>query len=315
LAEIVAERDPKQIAINVAENFPLADGLSHGMHQQLVAALGPYAERLVSKPALAVGWLETRIPEEMAVYPHVVRLARSIIAEAFSDRVITPGATTADDVRWFMRDRIKALGLSTWFHPSVNIQRSGQDAFSITSMGLASANVIQPGDLLHVDFGITYLGLNTDTQHMAYVLRPGETQAPDGLRAGFAQANRVQDLLMAEFRAGRSGNEVLLAADAACAAEGLRQNIYSHPLGLHGHGAGPWIGGWDTDGAIPGRGDLLVYPNTAWSIELNATASVPEWGGQEVRFMTEEDAFFDGEQIRFMDGRQTELTLIGAPSL
>ncbi|MGP1283853.1 MAG: M24 family metallopeptidase [Parasphingopyxis sp.] len=310
IAELVRDRDPARIAVNISSDFALADGLTVSQHRELRGALGPLSDRLVSSDRLALGWLETRIPAEMATYPQIVRLAHAIIAEGLSERAITPGVTTAGDLRWWFRERVAALGLDTWFHPSVNIQRAGESTFAIASMGLGNETVIEPGDFLHLDFGISYLGLNTDTQHHAYVLRPGETEAPRGLREGLAVANRVQDLLTREFRTGRKGNEVLAAARAAVEREGLDATIYSHAIGTHGHGAGPWIGMWDNQEPVPGRGDYGIYPHTAWSIELNARAAVPEWGGQVVRFMTEEDGYFDGHMFRYLDGRQTEIHLI-----
>lgn len=314
LAELVAERDPKNIAINISEDFPLADGMSAGMKRKLVRALGPLSDRLVEKEELAIGWLETRTASEMAAYPHIVRIAHSIIAEAFSEKAITPGVTTTDDVRWFMRQRVADLGLATWFHPSVNIQRPEQEVFEIAKMNIDSGNVIMPGDFLHLDFGITYLRLNTDTQHHAYVLKPGETEVPKGLRDGLKAANKVQDALKAEIKAGRSGNEVLAAARKTIGKQKIDGTIYSHPIGYHGHGAGPWLGAWEDQSPIAdGRGTKKVNPNTAWSIELSAQRAVPEWGGQVVRFMTEEDAYFDGETVRYLDGRQTEITIIPRP--
>lgn len=265
LAEIVRERNPRAIAVNMSETFPLADGLSHAMHGKLEAALGADAAKLTASHGLALGWLETRIAPEMAVYPMVVRIAHAIMAEALSEKVVTPGVTTADDVRWWLRERVAELKLDVWFHPSVNIQRPDQETFDIAAMGLARDNVIQPGDFLHMDFGITYLGLNTDTQHHAYVLKPGETEAPKGLRDGLAAANRVQDALKREFKAGRTGNEVLAAARKRALAARLNPTIYTHPIGYHGHGAGPWIGMWDNQGPVPVRGEYAVHPNTAWS--------------------------------------------------
>ena len=313
IAQLVRERNPRRIAINVSDEFPLADGMTLSQHRALVAALGPLASRLVSHDRLALGWLETRIDPEMATYPILVRIAHAIIAEGLSEKAITPGVTTSEDLTWWFRNRIAELKLDTWFHPSVNIQRPNQPTFQIATMGVGRDNVIQPGDFLHLDFGISYLGLNTDTQHHAYVLRPGETQAPQGLRDGLAAANKVQDLLTREFRTGRSGNEVLAAARRSAARQGLKATIYSHALGYHGHGAGPWIGMWDNQQPVPGRGDYPIHADTAWSIELSAHARVPEWGGQEVRFMTEEDGYFDGRSFRYLDGRQTEIHLIPRP--
>ena len=175
---------------------------------------------------------------------------------------------------------------------------------------LEGDTVIRQGDLVWTDFGITYLRLNTDMQHLAYVLKDGETQAPAGLRAGLKAANAVQDALTASFKTGITGNAVLAAARAKAIAAGLKPSIYSHPLGYHGHGAGPAIGFWDNQNPDP-RGDFAVHAPTTWSIELSAFAPVPEWGGQEVQFRVEEDAYFDGQTVRFLDGRRTELILIG----
>lgn len=304
LAELIASRDPRRIAINTSALSAFADGMTLSQHGEMTAALAPrYRERIVSGEPLAIGWLETRTPAEMRIYPGVVRLAHALIAEAFSRKVVTPGRTTADDVVWWYRQRLSDLGVATWFQPSVGITRRG-----VKDM-LEGDTVIQPGDLLWTDFGITYLRLNTDTQHLAYVLRPGETRAPAGLRAGLADANRAQDALIASFRAGESGNAILAAARAKAIAAGLKPTIYSHPIGHHGHGAGPAIGFWDKQTGDE-RGSGIVHPDTAWSIELSATRAVPEWDGQEVSFRAEEDAYFDGTRLRFLDGRQTELTLI-----
>lgn len=311
VAEIVRERNPASIAVNVSPDFPLADGLSLGMSRKLRNALGDYSERLVENHDLAIGWLETRTESEMQAYPHIVRIAHSIIAEVFSEQTLNPGVTTTNDLRWALRQRVTDLGLDTWFHPSVHVQRAEQGTFSIANMSLDEGDVIRPGDFLHVDFGITYLRLNTDTQHHAYVLRPGETEAPKGLREGLAAANRVQDALTGEFVTGRTGNEIFLAARRTIDREGIDGTLYSHPIGFHGHGAGAWLGSWDSQKPTPGaRGSYPLRANTAWSIELNAQKAVPEWEGQVVRFMTEEDAYFDGETVRYLDGRQREITLI-----
>ncbi|WP_412067460.1 M24 family metallopeptidase [Rubrivirga sp. IMCC43871] len=311
VAEIVAERDPRRIAVNRSETFALADGITASELDGLTAALpARYRDRVVSGERLAVGWLETRTEAEMAVYPTVVRIARGILHEGLSEAGITPGVTTTDDLGWWYRDRIRSLGLTTWFHPGVSVQRADAPGTGDDFSSRPADNVIQPGDLVWVDFGISYLGLQTDTQQMAYVLRPGETAAPAGLAAGLAAANRTQDLLTGAFASGRSGNDILRAALDGAQAEDLAATIYTHPIGTHGHGAGPTIGLWDQQAGVPGRGDYPLYPNTAHSIELNAAVAVPEWGGKTVRFMLEEDAFFDGESVRYIDPRQEALLLI-----
>ncbi len=305
LADVIAAKDPKKIAVNTSSLSAFGDGITLSQHTEMVAALSPaLRERLVSGEGLSIGWLETRTPLEMKYYPGIVRLAHAVIAEGFSTKVIKPGVTTADDVVWYYRERLSRLGVDTWFHPSVGITRQGAKDL------LEGDTVIQKGDLLWCDFGVTYLRLNTDTQHLAYVLKDGEMDAPAGLKAGLAAANAVQDALTSSFKVGETGNAVLAAARAKAIAKGLKPSIYSHPLGYHGHAAGPAIGMWDDQDGVP-HGEFKVHANTGWSIELSAFAPVPEWGGQEVQFRTEEDAFFDGQQVRFLDGRETTLTLIG----
>lgn len=307
LADIVRVRNPRKIALNASSTYALADGLTYSQHQELIEALGPeLAGRVVSAEPLAVGWLETRTPREMTLYPGIVRMAHAIIAEAFSPAVIKPGVTTADDVVWWMRQKVQDAGLATWFHPSVDIQRAGEEG------SLSGNEVIQPGDLLWTDFGITYLRLNTDTQHVAYVLRPGEKDAPAGLKAGLAANNAVQDALRDAFHIGDTGNEVLKRALATAKAKGLNATIYSHPLGYHGHGAGSAIGRWDNQAGDDAAGNAQIYSGTAWSIELSADVAVPEWGGQVVRFRTEEDAYLDKTGLKYLDGRQTVIALISA---
>jgi hypothetical protein len=304
LAEIIAARNPNKIALNVSALSAFADGLTASQREGVLGALSPELRaRVVPAEPLAIGWLETRTPAEMAVYPDIVRAAHAIIAEGFSGKVITPGTTTTDDVVWWYRERIAGLKLATWFQPSVNITRAG------TPGTLEGDAAIQPGDLLWVDFGITYLGLNTDTQHMGYVLKPGESDAPAGLKAGLAAANAVQDALTSSFKVGATGNDVLAAARGKAIAAGLVPVIYSHPIGYHGHAAGTPIGMWDNQGPRA-EGQWPMHGDTAWSIELAAKAKVPEWGGQEVGFRLEEDAFFDGTKVQYIDGRQTRFHLV-----
>ncbi|MEM6584546.1 MAG: M24 family metallopeptidase [Pseudomonadota bacterium] len=306
VADIIAARDPKSIAINVSSASRFADGMTHSQFLEFSDKLPQtYVERLTSGETLSTRWLETRTAMEMEQYPRIAALAHAIIGEALSSKVITPGVTTCADVQWWYRERLKELGLKPWFHPSIGVQREGAKGI------LDGDTVIMPGDLVWTDFGITYLRLNTDTQHLAYVLKEGETEAPAGLRQGLANSNRVQDILTSNYKVGLSGNEVLAAARKQAIAEGFDPSIYTHPLGLHGHGAGPSIGFWDNQEPDP-RGADTVRANTAWAIELTSYTNVPEWGGQRVDFRTEEDAFFDGETVTYLDGRQTEITLIGA---
>lgn len=304
LAEIVKERNPKKIGINESDVSNYGDGLSATLKKKLVASLpGDYASRLQSAERLAIRWLERRSAEELEVYPQVVAVAHGIIAEMFSNNVITPGVTTTDDLVWWERERSRQLGVTNWFQPSVSIQRPKDSPYK-------DSPVIHQGDLLHNDFGITYLKLCTDTQQQAYVLKEGETDAPQGLKDAMAQGNRLQDILLAEMKTGRTGNQILLAALQRAKGEGLKPSIYTHPLGVHGHAAGPIIGLWDRQDGVPGGGDFPLFEDTVHSIELNVRASVPDWGNEEVRIALEQDAAFRRGGAYFLDERQTTLHLI-----
>jgi Xaa-Pro aminopeptidase len=307
LGRLIAERDPRRIGINVSRHWALGDGLTAGLRERLFEALAPeFRERLVSAEDLCVRWLETRTALDLEVYPHVVGLARGVIGEAFSDRVITPGITTTDDVAWYIRQRFADLDLPAWFMPYVNVQRPGTRCDAETPFCGESGVVIERGDVLHTDVGITYLRLSTDTQEMGYVLRLGEEDVPEGLQRALAVGNRWQDLLTAEFRTGRPGNEILRAVQGAAAREGIDKNTYTHPIGFHGHGAGTTIGMWDTDEAIPVTGDWPLQANTAYAIEGSVKLPVPEWDGELVNIKLEQSAVFDGQRVIYLAGRQTE---------
>jgi Xaa-Pro aminopeptidase len=233
-------------------------------------------------------------------------LVWSLTQQMFSSKTITPGKTRTSDLVWWWRQRVNDVGLGTWFQPSVDVQRAGATAEQV-----GDDPVIQPGDLLHCDVGITVARLNTDTQHLAYVLRPGETDAPPGLRQALANANAMQDIVMSEIRPGRTGNEILAASLARMKAKGITGTLYSHPIGLHGHGAGPLIGLWDYQDGVPGRGDAKVIPSMWWSIELQATTPVAEWNGLPVRMPQEEDAVIGADgKIRWALRRQDALFLV-----
>lgn len=312
LADLVAQKNPKKIGINKSALYALADGISSYHHDQLMESLSSkYKKRIVSAEQLAVGWLETRTESEMMVYQNIVRMAHQIIAEGLSEKVIQPGVTTTNDVVWWYRDRIRELGFTAWFHPSVSIQRKDPESTEhLRSFSSRPENqVIIQGDLLHVDFGITYLRLNTDTQQHAYVLRRAEKSAPAFLKEAFKKGNQLQDIFTDNFQAGRTGNEILKMTLEESKAKGLKPTIYTHPIGFHGHAAGPTIGLWDQQGGVPGPGDYPLYANTAYSIELNNAVYLKEWG-KEIRIMLEEEAFFDGEEVTYIDGRQTELMTI-----
>lgn len=312
LTKIIEDRKPKKIGLNTSATYAHADGLSHTEHGEFMEKLpATYRSRIVPAERLAVGWLETRTDKEMAMYPMICRLSHQLLQEGLSEKVIQPGVTTTEDVVWWYRQRITELGLDTWFHPTVDVQRADNTDFNHlrTFAKRPDRMVILPGDLLHVDFGITYLRLNTDQQQHAYVLKPGEMDVPEEIRVAFRQGNRLQDLVTENFRTGRTGNELLRMALTKAETEGIRGTIYSHPIGSHGHAAGPAIGMWDQQRHVAGTGDYPLQPNTAYSIELNAAVDIPSWK-KTVRIMLEEDGFFDGQSFRYIDGRQTDIYTI-----
>ncbi len=312
LARVITERNPQHIGINISDNFAFADGLTHSQHTYLFALDkdGDLRHRMKSAVRLCVGWLETRTPAELLVYPSIIEIGHAIIEEAFSTKVITPSITTTDDVVWWMREKMRELGLEAWFQPTVEIQAHGE-GFNAINVKDGGRKVIMPGDLLHCDMGFYYLGLASDQQQHAYVLKAGEKDAPQGLKDALAEGNRLQDILMHNLRAGQTGNDILTDTLAHAKAEGITPCVYSHPIGYHGHAAGPTIGLWDNQHRVVGSGDYEVHDNTAYSIELNIIKPVPEWGGQEVRIMLEEDAVLQNGVMRWLHGRQTAFHLIG----
>ena len=307
LKTVIDERNPRVIGIDRSTVFAFSDGLSSGELQGMSAALGEkWTSRFKNAERLPLELIASRLPEEEAFFVRLQELVWSMTFEMFSSKVIMPGTTKTGDLVWWWRQRVNDLGLGTWFQPSVDVQRKGASAEQ-----LGDDPVIQPGDVLHCDVGLTVARLNTDTQHLAYVLRPGETDAPAGLRQALAHANALQDIVMSELRPDRSGNEILAASLARMRAQKIEGTVYAHPIGLHGHGAGPLIGLWDYQDGVPGRGDAKVIPSMWWSIELQATTPVPEWGGQPVRMAQEEDAIIAADgKVRWALRRQDKLFLV-----
>ena len=310
LADYIVSKNPKNIGINTSKAFALADGLVKTDYDALMRVLPEaYKSKVVSAEQLAIGWIETRTAKEMELYEDLVAITHQIIAEAFSSKVITPGETTTDDVVWWLREKVLSLGLDTWFHPTVDVQRANEsDLYAFDSK--SKFDIIQPGDLVHCDFGISYLSLNTDCQELAYVLKPEEKQAPDFLVDALAQGNRVQDIFTNNFKTGVSGNVILKKSLKQGRAEGLRPQIYTHPLGTYGHSAGTTLGMWDSQNGVAVNGDYPLHPNTSYAIELNTSVYITEWK-KDIRIMLEEAGFFGADGFRYINKRQEKLLLIG----
>lgn len=309
LADIITERNPKNIGINFSKHFPLADGIVKTDYEELKENLPkPLVSKLVSAEKLAIGWIETRTEKEMILFKELVKITHDIIDEAFSNKVITTGKTTTDDVVWWMRQKVTDMGLETWFHPTVDIQRTNEELKShIYSFTKGDKNqIIQKGDLLHCDFGITYIGLNTDCQQHAYVLKDKEKEVPAYLKKAFKKGNRLQDILTSNMKIGKTGNEILLSSLSQAKNEGLKPSIYSHPLGKYGHSAGTTIGMWDSQGGVPVRGDYPLHAYTVYAIELNVTVNIPEWQ-KDIRIMLEEAGYVGDHFFDYVNDRQTAI--------
>ena len=310
LVDYLKLKNPKKIGINISDTYGIADGLSVTDHKLLMNYLPkPLKSRVVSSESLAVSWVETRTEKEMTLFSHLTEITHNIIKEAFSTDVITPGVTTTDDVVWWMREKVSSMGLKTWFHPTIDVQRADDsDLYAFDAK--QKFDIIQPGDLVHCDFGITYLNLNTDCQQLAYVLKPNESTAPQFLKDGLKAGNLLEDILTSNFKVGTTGNEILRITRKEAIEKGLRPQIYTHPLGLFGHSAGTIFGMWDNQGFVPGTGEWKLNANTAYAIELNTKIYIKEWG-KDVRIMLEEPGFFSNDGFRYINKRQEKFHLIG----
>jgi methionine aminopeptidase len=310
IAKILGEFNPQKIALNYSDTYALADGLTFSEQRDFSNALSPQLrERIVSAEEVAVGWLETRLPEEIDVYKDVMDIAYSIIKEGFSSEVVSAGETSTTDLEWWFRQRVSDLGLGTWFHTSIEVERSDNSVANITANNL-DPEILYKGDHVHIDFGISYLNLQTDTQQNAYILNDGENDAPRSLKVALKAGNDLQDILTNNFEVGRTGNEILKMTRNESLSRGIGPIIYTHPIGLHGHAAGTTIGMWDKQEGVPGTGDYPMKANTAYSIELTALVDSPEWSAEPMRMKLEEDGFFDGEVFEYIQPRQTEYHII-----
>ena len=299
IKKAVLDRNPSKVAVNVSRISAQADGISKRLWDDLYEQLG---DRMVADDRMAIRWLETRSQRELELYPSIYRIAQEIQREAYSLDVITPGVTTTDDVEYYIMQRINDMGLDFWFSPDVDVQRPGSDA-------RMSGVVIEKGDLLHTDMGLTYLNLNTDSQRLGYILKDGETEIPKGLLDGFKRGNRFQDIVRENCIKGRTGNEIFFASMEQAEKEGIRAMLYTHPIGFYGHAAGPSFGMYDNQGFVPGHGELKLNDDTCYALELNVTEYVPEWG-QDVRFMMEETISFTGGETYFNDDYRDQIILV-----
>lgn len=311
LRKLIDERKPDRIAINISHTHSFSDGLTAGEREQLEVAIGPANRaKLVRAEGLALDFVALRTPEMASTYQALMEHVHSILARAFSNEVIVPGKTTDQDVVWWLRQENLRNGFGTWFQPGIRVQRHHGKALQILRQDDVPI-VIERGDVLWLDYGLTAMRLATDTQHMGYVLREGESAPPPGILRALENSKKMQDIVMENMTVGKTGNEVLASALQQIRALGIKGTVYSHPIGDHGHGAGPLIGLWDRQQGVPGRGDVKLLPNTWFSIELSSQTPIAEWDKQILFVGMEEDAMVgpDGK-IRWVLRRQENFHLI-----
>ena len=310
LYNYILKKNPKKIGLNFSENFSLVDGISKTDFDLFYNnATTEIQNKIVSAEKLGIRWIETRTEKEKNIYTQLISITHNIIKEAFSTNVIKPGITTTEDVVWWMRERVLELNLKTWFHPTIDVQRNKEsDLYAFD--GKSKYDIIQPGDLVHCDFGITYLTLNTDCQQIAYVLKNDEEDAPEFLSNALKEANRLQDIFTNQFGLNKTGNEILKTSLSLAIKEGLNPQIYTHPLGTFGHSAGTTLGMWDSQKGVPFNGDIPMSFDTVYAIELNNKTYIEDWK-KEIRIMLEEAGVFEKNGFRYVNGRQKKIILIG----
>lgn len=310
LNAVLDKHSPSSIAIDAHPEISFSSGLHAGELDAIKKSLAKkWHEKFVVKPMLAVEYIGTQINARLPWYKRLQETAWAIISEAFSERVVTPGVTTTEDIAWWMREKIQSLNYTTWFQPGVSILGPDMDWSSEPSV----RRPIQYGDLLHVDFGVTAMGMNTDTQHLAYVLQPGETShdaIPQGFLDGLRKGNRLQDMTREHMTPGKTGNDILKNIRKQMEKENIEGKIYCHAIGDWGHSAGTVIGMVNLQDKVPVLGDLPLIQQTWYSVELMADHFIPELNAT-FSFPLEEDVYYTADgKFDWVYGRQEQFHLI-----
>lgn len=296
LRRFVTERAPQRIGINVASEIGTADGLSHSLHEKLRAALGPeLAARLVPAEKLVSDFRSRRTATEIAAFARAGEFSRTIAERALSNEVIRPGHTTTGDVAWWMMEELHREGLGSSFGiPSIYVLGPGERGPT------SGDHVIQPGDLITMDWGVNYQLSYTDMKRMAYVLKPGENAPPPGVQRAFDKAAGIRRMILDVVRPGVTAGEALAAVNRRVAeTPGLVLGRYddpsadpkvsdvvigSHSVGDWGHGSGPSMADFN-----PLRMTYMLRPGNFLSIELFLYTPVPEWGTRKIKIPLEDN--------------------------
>ena len=315
LGALMERYGPATIGLNIGGSRGHDSALTHDSYLFLADALGPEAEsRFVSAADLIEDVFDTRLPEELEHYRQLV-LATDVIAQtAFSNVVITPGETRAGDIKWFFEETIAELGVGgvPWFEIHVAVQRYDPDYGEMIPYVHPAPDdlVFQRGDIIHLDCGFDYIGFASDWQKVAYILREGEDDVPEGLKAALRNANLVHEAFASEPRPGMTGWEATLAIAARLEGVDFLPSLYSHPIGYHGHALGPNINARDMDLSSPPERDSRLRNGAYRSIEFSATSAVPEYGGGRVTIPMEDDGYLTPDGYEYFRPYQTEWYVI-----
>lgn len=315
LADFVRQRDPKRIGVNMSDEIGPADGLTVTMLAHLKKTLGePYASRLVSAEKLVVDFRTRRVASEIVAFGEAAGIAVQLAERALSNEVITVGRTTLEDVAWWLQDRLLERGLGSEFDmPSIYV--TGPNGIIATSTN----RLIQPGDVMMIDWGVQLMNFGTDVKRVAYVLKPGETTPPRSIQNAFDKALSVRDVLKKAIKPGLRADETMKNMDQALAAAGFgviefnRPNrddktdvAYGfHPVGNTGHDIGPSMTTWQ-----PRQSTFVLRTQHMFSFEYFAYTAIPEWDGAKLRIPIEDDALLTEDGVQFLHPANYRLLVV-----
>ncbi len=302
LIKTIEALDPKTIAVNYSRDVPIADGLTVGLRAYLDEALGEQTKKFISSERLVTSLLGRKLPEEIAALEKAVTGTQRIIAEVLTPAHVTTGVTTEKDLSAWMEARAKELGFEVAFTSVVVGPQRGHSE--------PTDRVIERGDVIRVDWGASYGGYCADIQRTAYVLKEGESAAPDWLQRLWKATLAANRAAVAALRPGNTGNDVDKAARGSLVAAGYPEYPHGtgHAIGLKVHDVGPMLGpDW------PERyGDTVFFeiePGQVFAVEP-LIYTRPLEIDYDFHTGLEENLVVESEGARYIGTPQTELILI-----
>ncbi len=319
LREFVAERNPVRIGINMSNHIGVADGLSHTGYLKLINTLGSrFTDRIVPADKLIADFRSLRVSSEIRVFTQAADFNRSLLERALSNEVITPGVTTREDVAWWIQDQLLTNGMDSAFGLSmpglIHSYTSSPEEYRKLEY------ILQRGDLLQFDLGVSYLNYGTDAKRHAYILRQNETDAPQEFKAAFEESLEIRNLIRKHLKPGKTGAELLeylyrkveeagyvrqKIEDSVQDTELIEVNIGMHAVGNLGHDVGPSI--WIDQ---PWRFNHVHRPTNLFSFEIFTYPTIKEWGGKKARIGIEDDAYFSKTGVEWLTPVNSGILLI-----